>query len=198
MLNRGPHPLAHWFLCGVPGSLAPLCETPQPPSDACPSSLSVPIPTQSRPRANITSPPTSGQPSRGMPIANAFTSSNGRLSYCDCKERARVRKVPMMQQLAEREMPSYRFGAPTLCHSSFQHGRRLRMDSESPYADGCASLALTASPRGGTAPLTVRRLQSSANSQPNTRSGSAHRMRRHRPTCELSHHHAPHPPPPLH
>ena len=33
-----------------------------------------------------------------------------------------------------------------------------------------------------------------ANSQQNTRSGSAHRMRQPRPLCELLHHHAPHPP----
>ena len=54
--------------------------------------------------------------------------------------------------------------------------------------------ALT-SPRGGTAPLTARRQQSSANSQPNTRSGSAHRMRRPRPSCESSSHRAPQPRP---
>ena len=87
-----------------------------------------------------------------------------------------------------------------LCHSaivvpntctSIAHGHSARRDQT---LLGVRIHALT-SPRGGTAPLTARQQQSSANSQPHTRSGSAHRMRRPRPSCELSSHGAPHPRP---
>ena len=95
-----------------------------------------------------------------------------------------------------RQSPS----APTLCHSaivvpntctSIAHGHSARRDQT---LLGVRIHALT-SPRGGTAPLIARRQQSSANSQPHTRSDSAHRMRRPRPSCELSSHGAPHPQP---
>lgn len=123
-------------------------QTPQPPLcvHACRSSTLRSNPSPSPP-GQFTSPLSNGQPSSGMPIANPFTSGNGSLSF-------------------------NRFGAPTLCHSSFQQlGRRLRMDSESPCTDGCASLL---SHHLNVVQLpTERRLQSSANSLPHTRSGSA-------------------------